>query len=66
MSDNFRSKYLPVQSQQDENLGKIWNSSQLITKKPERPQWHLSGIFIGNFERMSDFFLVFLLLTLDK
>ena len=29
-------------------------------------QWRLSGIFIVNFEHMSDLFLVFLLLTSNK
>ena len=26
------------------------------TPEPERPQWRLSGIFIGNFEHMSGLF----------
>ena len=39
---------------------------RLIMKTSERPQWRISGIFIGNFEHLPDLFLVFLLLTLNK
>ena len=34
-------------------------------KIPERRQWRRYGIFIVNFEHISLFFLVFLLLTLN-
>ena len=33
MSDNFPSKYLPVESQQWENLEKVWNNSKLVSTK---------------------------------
>ena len=36
-----------------------------LTKTPERRQWRRSGIFIVNFEHISDLVLVFLLLTLN-
>ena len=40
--------------------------SKLTIKTPEWGQWHRSGVFIVNFEHISDLFLVFLLLTLKK
>ena len=40
--------------------------SKLTIKTPELRQWSLSGVFIVNFEHISHFFLVFLLLTLNK
>ena len=40
--------------------------SKLTIKTPERRQWRCSGVFIVNFERILLFFLVFLLLTLNK
>ena len=40
--------------------------SELTIKTPERRQWHRSGVFIVNFEQISQIFLVFLLLTLSK
>ena len=39
--------------------------SKLKIKTPERHHWHLSGIFILNFEHISHLVLVFLLLTLN-
>ena len=38
----------------------------LTTKTPEQRQQRRSGVFIGNFKRISHFFIVFLLLTLNK
>ena len=38
---------------------------KLIIKIPERCQWRRSGIFIVNFELISNLILVFLLLTLN-
>ena len=35
-------------------------------KTSELHHWRRSGLFIGNFEHISYFFLVFLLLTLNK
>ena len=35
-------------------------------KTPERRHWHRSGVFIVNFEYISDLLLVFLLLTLNR
>ena len=35
-------------------------------KTPERRHWRRSDVFIVNFEYISHFFLVFLLLTLNK
>ena len=40
-------------------------SSELTIKTPERRQSHRSGIFIVNFEHISQLVLVFLLLTLN-
>ena len=35
-------------------------------KTPERRKWRHSGVFIINFEHISHFVLVFLLLTLSR
>ena len=35
-------------------------------KTPQRRQWRRSGVFIVNFEYISNYFLVFLLLPLNK
>ena len=41
--------------------------SKLTIKTPEwRPHWRHSGVFFVNFERISHFALVFLLLTLSR
>ena len=40
--------------------------SKLTIKTPERGHWRCSGVFIVNFERISHFFLVFTLLTLNE
>ena len=40
--------------------------SKLIIKTPEWRHWCLSGVFIFNFEHISHFFPVFLLLNLNK
>ena len=39
--------------------------SKLTIKTPERRNWRRSGVFIVNFEHISHFLLVFLLLTLN-
>ena len=39
--------------------------SKSAIKTPERRQWHLSGVFIFNFEHNSHLAIVFLLLTLN-
>ena len=39
--------------------------SKLTIKTPERRQWHLSGVFVVEFEHISHFVPVFLLLTLN-
>ena len=39
--------------------------SNLTIKTPERRQWRHSGVFVVNFEHISHFVLVFLLLTLN-
>ena len=39
--------------------------SKLTVKTPERRQWCLSGVFIVNFEHISQLILVFLLLLLN-
>ena len=39
--------------------------SKLTIKVPERRQWRRSGIFIVNFEHISNLVLVFLLLNLN-
>ena len=41
-------------------------SSKLTIKYPERCHWRRSGVFIVNFEHISHFILVFLLLTLRR
>ena len=43
-----------------------FNCLKLTIKTPERRQWHPSGVFIVNFEHISDIFVVFLLLPLNK
>ena len=40
--------------------------SKLTIKTPERGHWCRSGVFIVNFERISQLALVFLLLTLGR
>ena len=40
--------------------------SKLTIKTPERRHWRHSGVFIVNFEHISHFVLVFLLLTLSR
>ena len=40
--------------------------SELTIKSPERRLWRRSGVFIVNFEHLSNLFLMFLLLTLNK
>ena len=40
--------------------------SKLTIKTPEQRQWRRSGVFNVNFEHISHFFLVFLLLTSNK
>ena len=40
--------------------------SKLTKKTPEWRQWRHSGDFIVNFEHISYFFLMFILLTLNK
>ena len=40
--------------------------SKLTIKTQERRQWRRSGVFIVNFEHISHFVLVFLLLTLSR
>ena len=38
---------------------------KLTIKTPKRRQWHRFGVFIVNFEHISDLVLLFLLLTLS-
>ena len=38
----------------------------MTIKTPERRQWGRSGVFVVNFEHISDPYQVFLLLTLNK
>ena len=40
-------------------------NSKLTIKTPERYHWRRSGVFIVNFEHISQLVLVFLLLTLN-
>ena len=40
--------------------------SKSTIKTPGRRHWRCPGVFIGNFEHISQFFLVFLLLNLNK
>ena len=41
--------------------------SKVMIKTPKRRQWRRSGsLFIANFEHISHFFLMFLLLTLNR
>ena len=44
----------------------VKHSSKLTIKTPERPQWQRFGIFIVNFEHISHFLLVYIVLTLNK
>ena len=48
---------------------RVWNMfkvSKLTIKTPERRHWRSSGVFIVNFAHISQLFIVFLLLTLNK
>ena len=49
-----------------EILEKCEICSKLTMKTPERRQRRRSSVFIVNFEQISQLFLVFLLLTLNK
>ena len=40
--------------------------SKLTIKKPEQGQWRHFGVFLINFEHISHFVLVFLLLTMNR
>ena len=40
--------------------------SKLTIKTPERHHWRRSGVFIVNFQHISDLFIVFLLFTLNQ
>ena len=40
--------------------------SELKIKPPEKHNYHRSGIFVVNFEHISQLFLVFLLLSLNR
>ena len=46
-----------------ENIAYVLNG--WLLKTPERRHWHRSGVFIVNFEYISQVVLVFLLLTLN-
>ena len=39
---------------------------ELTRKRPEQRQWCRSGVFIMNFEHISDHIILFLLLTLSR
>ena len=59
-------KHLLVQSQQQKHWEKLWNMFKVKDKTLERRHWCLAGVFIVNFEYISQLFLLFLLLTLNK
>ena len=61
------SRHLPAQSQHRNTRIRCKICSKLAIKIPERRHWHWrrSGIFIVNFEHISQAVLVFLLLTLN-
>ena len=40
--------------------------SKLTIKTPKRQQWRHFGVFIVNFEHISQIFVLFLMLTLNK
>ena len=44
----------------------MWNMFKGNYKNTRKRHWRRSGVFIVNFEHISDLFLVFLLLTLNK
>ena len=60
------SGHLPAQSQNRNNTTKCEICSKLTMKTPERRQSHSSGVFIVNFEHVSQLTLVFLLLNLNS
>ena len=45
---------------------KVWNVFEVNNKNTERRQWRRSGVFIVNLEHIWHFFLVFLLLDLNR
>ena len=49
-----------------EALEKCKLCSKLTIKTSERSHWRRSDVFIVNFEHVSHFFVLFLLLTLNK
>ena len=57
------SYLLKVNNRNTETWGEI--CPKLTIKAPERHRWSCSGVFIVNFEHISHFFLVFLVLTLN-
>ena len=62
----YSSRHLLVQSQ-NRNTGKMCEiCSKLTIKTPERRHWRRSGVFIVNFEQISNIVVVSLLLTLNK
>ena len=62
---NPASIYLfEVNNKSSRNICEI--CSKLTIKTPERRHWRRSGVFIVSFEHISHFFLVFLLLNLNK
>ena len=64
MGANSAGIYLPKVNNRNTKT-KCEMCSKLTIKTPERPQRRSSGVFIVNFEHISYFVLVFLLLTLN-
>ena len=48
------------------NKGNFNSHSKLTIKRPKQRHWHGSGVFIVNFEHISQALSLFLLLTLNK
>ena len=59
--------YIELLKNNNRNIRKMCEiCSKSTIKNPERRKWRRYGVFIVNFEHISQLFLVFLLLTLSK
>ena len=61
----FKCKLL-LGSQQSKHQSNVWNQFKVSKKTPERSHWHLSGVFIVKFKKISNIALAFPLLTLNE
>ena len=57
---------LPVQIQKWKHQKNVWNLYKLTIKTLEQRRWRYFGVFVVNFEQISDIGFMFPLLTLKK